>query len=67
MNLKSGFYQIPLDEASRDLISFSVDTGAFRFTRLPFGLTVSPNSVHTMMSIAITGITPEKAFLYMDD
>lgn len=67
VDLLSGFHQIPLDEESRDLTSFSSDKGSYRFTRLPFGLSVSPNSFQRMMSIAFAGITPEKAFLYMDD
>lgn len=67
VDLMSGFHQIPLNETSRDITSFSVDSGSFRFTRLPFGLSVSPNSFQRMMSLAFAGITPEKAFLYMDD
>lgn len=67
LDLKSGFHQIPLDEDSRDITTFSTDNGSYRFTRLPFGLKTSPNSFQRMMSMAFAGITPEKAFLYMDD
>lgn len=67
IDLFSGFHQIPLDEQSRDYTSFSTDSGSFRFTRLPFGLSVAPNSFMRMMSIAFAGVTPERAFLYMDD
>jgi RNase H-like domain found in reverse transcriptase/Reverse transcriptase (RNA-dependent DNA polymerase)/Integrase zinc binding domain/Retroviral aspartyl protease len=67
IDLFSGFHQIPLDEESRDYTSFSTDAGSFRFTRLPFGASVAPNSFMRMMSIAFSGVTPEKAFLYMDD
>lgn len=67
LDLKSGFHQIPLEEDSRDVTTFSTDSGSYRFTRLPFGLKISPNSFQRMMSIAFAGITPEKAFLYMDD
>ncbi|XP_072400400.1 uncharacterized protein [Diabrotica undecimpunctata] len=63
----SGFHQIPLEQSSRKYTSFSTEKGAFQFTRLPFGLNISPNSFSRMMSIAFTGLTPEKAFLYMDD
>lgn len=63
VDLASGFHQVTLDEESRDLTSFSVDKGPFRFTRLPFGLSVSPNSFQRMMTIAFAGITPERAFL----
>lgn len=67
LDLMSGFHQIPLDEDSRDLTSFSTDSGSYRFKRLPFGLSVSPNSFQRMMNIAFAGLTPEKTFLYMDD
>ena len=67
LDLMSGFHQIPLSEESRDITSFSVNSGSFKFTRLPFGLSVSPNSFQRMMSLAFAGITPERAFLYMDD
>lgn len=67
LDLISGFHQIPLEEQSRDLTSFSTEKGSFRFTRLPFGLAVSPNSFQRMMTMAFAGVTPERAFLYMDD
>lgn len=67
LDLKSGFHQIPLETNSRDVTTFSTNTGSYRFTRLPFGLKISPNSFQRMMSIAFSGVTPEKAFLYMDD
>lgn len=67
LDLQSGFHQIELDENSRDCTSFQSDKGAFRFTRVPFGLKVAPNSFARMMSLAFAGLAPEKAFLYMDD
>lgn len=67
LDLISGFHQIPLNEDSRDITSFSTDSGSFRFTRLPFGLSVSPNSFQRMMSIAFSGLSPDKAFMYIDD
>lgn len=67
IDLASGFYQIPLHEDSRDITSFSTEKGSFRYTRLPFGLSIGPNSFARMMSLAFAGLTPEKAFLYMDD
>lgn len=67
LDLYSGFHQIELDENSRDITSFSTDQGSFRFTRLPFGLKIAPNSFQRMISLAFSGLTPEKAFIYMDD
>lgn len=67
MDLFSGFHQVKLDENSRDLTSFNTSSGSYRWKVLPFGLSVSPNSFQRMMNIAFAGLTPEKAFLYIDD
>ena len=67
LDLISGFHQIELDENSRDITSFSSDQGSFRFKRLPFGLKISPNSFQRMMSLAFSGLGPNRAFVYMDD
>lgn len=67
LDLQSGFHQIELEENSRDYTSFQTEQGSYRFTRVPFGLKIAPNSFARMMSLAFSGLTPEKAFLYMDD
>lgn len=67
LDLMSGFHQIPLELPSRDFTSFSTDNGSFRFTRLPFGVKVAPNSFQRMMTMAFAGLSPTQAFLYMDD
>lgn len=67
LDLMSGFHQIPLDENSKSYTAFSTDKGHFEFNRLPFGLNISPNSFQRMMSIALSGLPPQCAFLYIDD
>ena len=67
LDLMSGFHQIELDKDSRDITSFSSNKGSYRFTRLPYGLKIAPNSFQRMMSLAFAGLNPSQAFLYMDD
>ena len=68
LDLMSGFHQIQIDEKSRKYTAFSYpEKGHFQFKRLPFGLNISPNSFQRMMSIALSGLSPECAFLYIDD
>ena len=67
IDLMSGFHQIELDKDSRDITSFSSDNGSYRFKRLPFGIKVAPNSFQRMMSLAFSGLTPDKCFIYMDN
>ena len=42
LDMKDAYYQIPLDEVSRDLTTFTDGTSLYRFKRLPFGLSCSP-------------------------
>jgi len=44
LDLMSGFHQIELEKSSRDITSFSTSNGSHRFTRLPFGLKIAPDS-----------------------
>lgn len=67
MDLHAGFHQVPLEEESRNITTFSTEKGSFRWKVLPFGLNVSPNSFSRMMSIAFSGLPPDKDFLYIDD
>lgn len=62
LDLFSGFHQIKLEKDSRELTSFTTESGTFQWKVLPFGLNVAPNSFCRMMSIAFSGLPPEKAF-----
>lgn len=67
LDLMSGFHQIPLEESSKPYTAFSTNNGHYQFTRLPFGLNISPNSFQRMIAIALSGLPLECAFLYIDD
>lgn len=67
IDLYSGFWQIPVHPDSRDPLSFSTTTGAYRFKVLPFGINIAPNSFTRVMQIAFSGLDPNAAFLYVDD
>ncbi len=44
LDLKNAYYQVMLDEESRDLTTFSEDVSLNRFKRLPFGLSCSAST-----------------------
>lgn len=67
LDLYAGFWQVPLNEDSKNLTYFSTGEGSFRFNVLPFGLNIAPNSFARMMAIAFSGLDPATAFLYLDD
>ena len=47
----SGFWQIALDEESKDKTAFTTRDGRFRFTRMPFGLKNAPCAYSKYMKI----------------
>ena len=63
LDLQAGFHQISLDENYRKYTAFSTQSGHYQFTRL----NISPNSFQRMMTIAMAGLTPDMAFVYVDD
>lgn len=67
MDLQAGFHQIPLSKKSRPYTAFSTDNGFYQWKVLPFGLNVAPSSFTRMMTMAFSGLSPDKAFIYMDD
>lgn len=67
LDLESGYDLIPLDSKSGPMTSFSTDRGFFQWKVLPFGLNVAPSSYTRMMTIAFSGLSPDQAFIYMDD
>lgn len=67
IDLINGFYQIELNDESKDITSFTTDTGIYRFKSIPFGIKIGPNAFQRMMSIAFSGLSMSKCFIYMDD
>jgi hypothetical protein len=51
LDLSSGFYQIPLSEASIEKTGFvTPDDGHYEFLRVPFGLTNAPSEFKKIMN-----------------
>jgi len=65
LDLASGFYQIPLDAASRALTAFSTWKGRYQFTRMVMGLKNSPVEFTRLMA-EVLGDLPFVE-VYIDD
>ena len=55
LDANSGFWQIPLDEESRPLITFITPYGRFCFNKMPFGISSAPEHFQKRMSNILEG------------
>ena len=64
LDLKWGFWNVPLVEASRDLTTLATPIGLRRFTRLPFGISSAPELFHETVAKSLQGLD---VIQYQDD
>ena len=65
LDAKSGFYQIPLKEASRDLTCFITPFGRYRYKHLPMGIKVAPEIFQRKIEELLKDLPG--VICYMDD
>ncbi|KAL4154100.1 hypothetical protein QTP88_001933 [Uroleucon formosanum] len=66
-DLASGFYQIKLNEKSKELTAFSTNQGHWHFKKMAMGLKTSPCSFQKLMNNVMAGIVGIKCLVYLDD
>jgi hypothetical protein len=66
-DLMQGFYQIEMDDASKEYTAFSTGDSHWQWKRMPFGLTNSPASFMRLISLVLAGVPWSVAISYIDD
>lgn len=67
MDLKSSFWQIPLDPETAHKTTFITHNGSYSFTRVPFGVTAGSMCFQMVMSKVLQGINFKYALVFIDD
>ena len=65
LDLSQAYQQVPLDEASKEYVTINTQKGLFRYTRLPFGISVAPGIFKRVMEGLMLGIP--RVIVYLDD
>ena len=65
LDLSHAYLQIPLDEASRCLVTISTHKGLFEYQRLPFGISSAPSIFQRIMENLLQGVP--RVCVYLDD
>lgn len=66
LDLKSGYYQIPMNNEAKKYTAFSTYAGLYEFNRMPFGLTNAPRCFQRFMN-RVLGPVNNIAAVYLDD
>ncbi len=67
IDIKSAFWQIELQDDSKDMTAFSTPTGHYRFKRMPFGLSNSLLTYMRLMNMVLYGLIGNTASVFLDD
>ena len=67
LDLRSGYYAIPIKRDDRDKTAFITRRGCFRYKVLPFGLTTAPSVFQRLMVLVLCGLAYSTCLVYLDD
>ena len=68
MDLKSGFWQVKMDEESRQYTVFTVGSmGVYEFLPMPYGLCNTPTTFQCLMQNCLGELNLTYALIYLDD
>lgn len=67
IDLRSGYWQISVDESDREKTAFITPDGLFEFKVMPFGLCNAPATFERMMDRLLKGLKWVTCLCYLDD
>jgi hypothetical protein len=67
LDLKAGYWQIPIDEQDKKKTAFVTTDGLYEFNILPFGLSSAPASFQRIINSALGPLRWDITLVYLDD
>lgn len=67
LDLREGYHQIPLTEASCEKTAFTSPEGRYEYLTLPFGLKDAPASFQRIINQVLAGVIGQVGWCYLDD
>ena len=67
LDLKSGYYQIEVEEADKPKTAFVCPFGFYEFNRMPQGVTNAPSTFQRIMEKCMAGLNLKEVLVFLDD
>lgn len=67
MDLRSGYWQIVLEEKDREKSAFFTKYGLFEYIKMPFGLCSAPSTFQRCIELIFRGMQWKHLLIYLDD
>ncbi|KAK3792722.1 hypothetical protein RRG08_035199 [Elysia crispata] len=67
LDANSAYWQVQMDESSREKTAFITRRGLFEFVRMPFGLSNAPATFSRVVNLILAGMTWETVLAFLDD
>ena len=67
LDMKSGYWQVGMDPEHREKTAFSIGSGLWQFTVMPFGLCNAPATFERLMELVLRGLSWKTCLVYLDD